>query len=123
MVQAIATVLVAIIGLIGIIIQSKSSNKLKSQQELLETVDEKIDKFKNQSENEDKKLYNKLDKMEMNISKRFLIVEMTKIQDNMYVPNEEQKRMLYETKKIYNDKGGDSYVDTMFERLQSKGLL
>lgn len=123
MAQAIATVLVAIIGLIGIYIQTKSNNKLKSQEDLLKTVDEKMDKFKKQSEDEDRKIHSKLDKMEMDNCKRFLIVEMTKIQDGTYVPNEEQKRMLHETKKTYNDKGGDSYVDSMFERLQAKGLL
>ena len=123
MAQAIATVLVAIIGLIGIYIQTKSNNKLKSQEDLLKTVDEKMDKFKKQSEDEDRKIHSKLDRMEMENCKRFLIVEMTKIQDGAYVPNEEQKRMLHETKKTYNDKGGNSYVNSMFERLQAKGLL
>ena len=123
MAQAIATVLVAIIGLIGIYIQTKSNNKLKSQEDLLKTVDDKIDKIKKQSEDEDRKLHDKLDFMEMNDCKRFLIVEMTKIQDGTYTPNEEQKRMLHETKKTYNNKGGDSYVDSMFEKLQAKGLL
>lgn len=123
MAQAIATVLVAIIGLIGIYIQTRSNNKLKSQEDLLKTVDDKMDKFKKQSEDEDYKLHAKLDSMELDNCKRFLIVEMTKIQDGTYTPNEEQKRMLHETKKTYNDKGGDSYVDSMFERLQAKGLL
>lgn len=123
MAQAIATVLVAIIGLIGIIIQSKSNNKLKSQQDLLKTVDDKIDKLKTQSTEEDKRLNKKLDIMDMENCKRFLIVEMTKIQDGTYKPNEEQKRMLYETKERYNNDGGDSYVDSMFDGLQAKGLL
>lgn len=123
MIQAIATILVAIIGLIGVVIQTKSNNKLKSQQDLLKTVDIKMDKFKKQSENEDRKLHSKLDHMEMDNCKRFLIVEMTKIQDGHYIPNEEQRRMLHETKQLYNEKGGDSYVDSMFERLQNKGLL
>ena len=57
----------------------------------------------------------KLDTINMDVCKRFLIVEMTKIQDGTYVPNEEQKHMLHETKKTYNDKGGDSYVDSMFD--------
>lgn len=123
MAQAIATVLVAIIGLIGIVIQNKSHNKLKSQEDLLKTVDDKIDKLKVQSTNEDNRLNAKLDTMDMDNCKRFLIVEMTKIQDGAYRPNEEQKRMLYETKERYNNDGGDSYVDSMFEGLQAKGLL
>lgn len=123
MAQAIATVLVAIIGLIGIVIQNKSNSKLKSQEDLLKTVDDKIDKLKTQSIEEDKRLNKKLDNMDMENCKRFLIVEMTKIQDGTYKPNEEQKRMLYETKERYNNDGGDSYVDSMFEGLQAKGLL
>ena len=123
MIQAIATVIVAIIGLIGIIIQNRSHIKLKSQEELLKTVDEKIDKLKIQSTEEDKRLNNKLDAIDMNTCKRFLIVEMTKIKGGTYIPNEEQKRMLHETKTCYNNDGGDSYVDSMFEDLQDKGLL
>ena len=123
MAQAIATVLVAIIGLIGIIIQTKSNNKLKSQQDLLKTVDDKIDKLKTQSTEEDKRLNKKLDTIDMDNCKRFLIVEMTKIKDGGYKRNEEQKRMLYETKERYNNDGGDSYVDSMFDGLQAKGLL
>ena len=123
MAQAIATVLVAVIGLIGIVIQNKSHNKLKSQEDLLKTVDDKIDKLKTQSTEEDKRLNRKLDAMDMDNCKRFLIVEMTKIQDGAYKPNEEQKRMLYETKERYNHDGGDSYVDSMFDELQVRKLL
>lgn len=123
MIQAIATVIVAIIGLIGIIIQNRSHTKLKSQEELLKTVDEKIDKLKTQSTEEDKRLNDKLDAIDMNSCKRFLIVEMTKIKDGTYIPNEEQKHMLHETKTRYNNNGGNSYVDGMFEGLQDKGLL
>ena len=123
MIQAIATVIVAIIGLIGIIIQNRSHIKLKSQEELLKTVDEKIDKLKTQSTEEDKRLNDKLDAIDMDSCKRFLIVEMTKIKNDTYIPNEEQKRMLHETKTRYNHDGGDSYVDSMFEGLQDKGLL
>ena len=123
MIQAIATVIVAIIGLIGIIIQNRSHIKLKSQEELLKTVDEKIDKLKTQSTEEDKRLNDKLDAIDMNSCKRFLIVEMTKIKDGTYIPNEEQKHMLHETKTRYNNNGGNSYVNSMFEGLQDKGLL
>ena len=123
MIQAIATVIVAIIGLIGIIIQNRSHTKLKSQEELLKTVDEKIDKLKTQSTEEDKRLNDKLDAIDMNSCKRFLIVEMTKIKDGTYIPNEGQKHMLHETKTRYNNNGGNSYVNSMFEGLQDKGLL
>lgn len=123
MAQAIATVLVAVIGLFGIIIQARSNNKLKSQEDLLKIVNDKMDNLKQQSKDGDLNLNIKLDNMEMNVCKRFLIIEMTKIQDGTYTPNEEQKHMLYETKELYNHKGGDSYVDAMFERLQAENKL
>ncbi len=123
MAQAIATVLVAVIGLFGIVIQTRSNNKLKSQEDLLKIVNDKMDKLEQQSKDGDSKLNSKLDRMEMDECKRFLIVEMTKIQDGTYAPNEEQKHMLYETKELYNHKGGDSYVDAMFERLQAQNKL
>ncbi len=123
MIQATATVLVAIIGLIGIIIQNKSNNKLKSQEELLKTVDEKINQLKEQSNKKDEELNKKLDNMDMENCKRFLIVEMTKITNNYYIPNSEQKRILKETKEIYNAKGGDSYVDDMYNDLRDKKIL
>ncbi len=122
-ISACATTLVAIIGLIGIIIQTKSHDKLKTQEELLNTVQDKVDSLRTESKNDDKKLNEKLDSMELESCKRFLIVEMTKIKDGTYVPSEEQKRMLHETKKIYNDKGGDSYVDSMFDHLVDQQLL
>lgn len=123
MAQSIATVIVAIIGLIGIIIQSKSNDKLKSQEDLLKTVDDKMDKLRLQSIEEDKKINKKLDHIDMENCKRFLVVEMTKIKENAYIPNEEQKRLIHETKKIYNSRGGDSYVDSMFDDLRDKKML
>lgn len=122
-INAIATILVAIIGLVGIIIQTRSHNKITTQEEILNTVDKKIDTFKKESKEDDEKLNKKLDAMELQSCKRFLIVEMTKISDGSYQPNEEQKRILYETKELYNSKGGDSYVDSMFESLQAKKIL
>lgn len=103
--SAIATVLVAVIGLIGIVIQTKSHNKLKNQAQLIGEIDDKIDKLRQESKDDDKKINDKLDNMDMETCKRFLVVEMTKIKNGDYVPNEAQKQVIHETKKIYNDKG------------------
>lgn len=51
-----------------------------------------------------------------------LIVIMSRIQ-NGYTPTTEEKMILYETKKKYNDLGGDSYVDDMFDKLRKEGKL
>lgn len=123
MIDAIAMIIVAIISLIGIIIQTKSHNKLKTQEELLNTVDQKIEVLKKESKEDDQRLNERLDNIEMESCKRFLIVEMTKLSEDKYRPNEEQKRILKETKKIYNDHGGDSYVDDMYEDLREKKVI
>lgn len=123
MANALATIVVAVIGLIGVIIQTISHSKLNSQEELLNTVQDKIDALKKESKEDDRKLNGRLDTLELENAKRFLIVEMTKISDEKYIPNEEQKRIIKETKHRYNELGGDSYVDDMFEDLREKKIL
>ena len=105
MAQAIATVCVAIIGLIGIIIQTMTNSKLERQDKLVKTIDEKIEASRKESKNDDKKLNAKLDNIRMNELKRFLINEMSKIRDKNYIPNEEQKRLIHEAKQEYNELG------------------
>ena len=53
----------------------------------------------------------------------WLITELTKIRDESYIPNEEQKRLIHEVKDEYNGLGGDSYVDDMFEDCKKKNLI
>lgn len=89
----------------------------------MKSVKKEVNDLRKESKADDVRLNEKLDTINMDVCKRFLIVEMTKIQDGAYVPNEEQKRMLHETKSRYNHDGGNSYVDGMFENLQQKGLL
>ena len=96
---------------------------VKTQEELLNTVDQKIEVLKKESKEDDQRLNERLDNIEMESCKRFLIVEMTKLSEDKYRPNEEQKRILKETKKIYNDHGGDSYVDDMYEDLREKKVI
>lgn len=104
MASAIATVIVAIIGLIGVIIQTISHNKLKSQEELLNIVSGQIQDLKKESKADDQKLTERILALEMRAAKRYLVNEMTQIRDGLYVPNEEQKRILKETKELYNDR-------------------
>lgn len=116
-------VLVALIGLIGIIVQTKSHQKIDKQDILMKSIDKKIDTLRNESKKDDIKLNNKIDSINMNTTKRFLITEMTKIKENTYVPTDNQKRVIHETKDEYNKAGGDSYVDDMFQDLVNQGLL
>ena len=82
-----------------------------------------IEALREESKKDDIRLNKKLDKKHINDLKRFLITEMSKIQNKDYVPNEEQKSILKEAKKEYNDMGGDSYVDDMYEDLRDQKLI
>ena len=116
-------IIVAIISLIGIIIQTKSHNKLQKQSDIVKTMDIKLDKLRAESKKDDFNLNKKLDENKMNDLKRFLIIEMTKIDQGIYQATDNQKRMLKEAKDEYNRAGGDSYVDDMYDKLKDKNLL
>ena len=116
-------IIVAIISLIGIIIQTKSHNKLQKQSDIVKTMDAKLDKLRAEAKKDDFNLNKKLDENKMNDLKRFLIIEMTKIDQGIYKATDNQKRMLKEAKDEYNRAGGDSYVDDMYDKLKDKNLL
>ena len=116
-------IIVAIISLIGIIIQTKSHNKLQKQNDIVKTMDEKLDKLRAEAKEDDSKLHKKLDENKMNDLKRFLIIEMTKIDQGIYQATDNQRRMLKEAKDEYNHAGGDSYVDDMYDNLKDRNLL
>ena len=126
----IATLGVAVISLIGIFVQTKSKEKTESisttqeaMSEIQGSILDKIEALRKESKDDDVKLHKKLDKQHINDLKRFLITEMSKIQNKDYVPNEEQKSIIKEAKKEYNDLGGDSYVDDMYEDLREQKLI
>lgn len=116
-------IIVAVISLVGTIIQTKSHNKLEKQSDLVKTMDRKIDKLRTETKQDDTKLNKKLDENKMNDLKRFLILEMTKIDQGIYQASDNQKRMLKEAKDEYNRAGGDSYVDDMYDDLRDRDLL
>ena len=116
-------IIVAIIGLIGVIIQTQSHVKIKKQDGLMKVIDKKIDGLRNESKKDDIKLNKKIDDINVNTTKRFLITEMTKIKQGYYIPTDNQKRVIVETKSEYNKAGGDSYVDDMYEDLKNKNLI
>ena len=111
-----ATVIVAVIGLVGIVIQTKSKEKI-------ENTNLKLDKFHKESLDGDNKLSMKLDVTMVQLYRIWLTTELTKVRDGVYKPNEEQKRLLMETKSQYNELGGDSYVDYMFDECKEKNLI
>lgn len=112
----IATIVVAIIGLVGIWIQTKSKERQ-------DNITNKLESFRGESLENDKKIEKTIDNVRMNVTKRYLVTEMTKIAQGDYTPNEEQKRVLKESKDEYNKAGGDSYVDDMYDDLRDRNLI
>lgn len=121
--QFLSAIIVAGLGVVTVLIQTHNKNKLESQNTLLDTVNKNIEAMRKESKDDDEKLNRKLDSHELASLKRFLVDELTKIKEGVYVPTDNQKALIHEAKKEYNDLGGDSYVDEMFDDLVEKGLL
>ena len=127
-------VIVAIIGLVGVILQVKSKEKTESidmkianiKREFTKKTDDftnELITFKEESTESDKRISDQIQEVRMTVCKRFLVTELSKIEEENYIPSEEQKRVLKDTKDEYNSAGGDSYVDDMYEDLRDKGLI
>ena len=127
-------VIVAIIGLVGVILQVKSKEKTESiylnidniKKEFTKKTDDftnELISFKEESTESDKMISDQIQEVRMTVCKRFLVTELSKIEEENYIPSEEQKRVLKDTKDEYNAAGGDSYVDDMYDDLRDKGLI
>ena len=127
-------VIVAIIGLVGVILQVKSKEKTESIDSKIDNIKKEFTKktddftnelitFKEESTESDKMISDQIQEVRMTVCKRFLVTELSKIQEENYIPSEEQKIVLKDTKDEYNAAGGDSYVDDMYDDLRDKGLI
>ena len=127
-------VIVAIIGLVGVILQVKSKEKTESIDLKIDNIKKEFTKktddftnelitFKKESTQSDKRISDQIQEVRMTVCKRFLVTELSKIEEENYIPSEEQKRVLKDTKDEYNASGGDSYVDDMYDDLRYKGLI
>ena len=120
-------VIVAIIGLVGVILQVKSKEKTESIDSKIDNIKKEFTNelitFKEESAQSDKRISDQIQEVRMTVCKRFLVTELSKIQEKNYIPSEEQKRVLKDTKDEYNAAGGDSYVDDMYDDLRDKGLI
>ena len=127
-------VIVAIIGLVGVILQVKSKEKTESIDSKIDNIKKEFTKktddftnelitFKKESTESDKMISDQIQEVRMTVCKRFLVTELSKIEEENYIPSEEQKRVLKDTKDEYNAAGGDSYVDDMYDDLRDKGLI
>lgn len=110
---------VALIGAIGIIIQSlisaNTNKKIKSNEEREKSIDNKLSAM-------EKRLTSKIEDTKLNSNKRFLVDFMRRCEKGEPFSDEEI-RYAFEAKEEYNRLGGNSYVDTKWDKLIEKGIL
>lgn len=113
------TIIVALITTLGVIsttiiqgVQAKQKDNMNSKLSAIQ-----IDFRK-----EIKEVNSALRQEKLDRAKSDLVGLMSRIQ-NGYNPTTEEKMILYETKEKYNDLGGDSYVDDMFDKLREGGKI
>jgi hypothetical protein len=112
-------IIVAIIGLIGLIAQSSisanTSKKIKSNEAREKEIDNKLSAM-------EKRLIDKIEDTKLNSNKRFLVDFMHRCEKGEEFSDEETK-YAFEAKAAYNKLGGNSYVDTKWDMLIKKGIL
>lgn len=112
MVEIIVAIIVAVQTIIQVVIQKNFSNK-DDVKKLIELIKQQEISSKKRDDELDKKYKN----IAMMYAKTYLIDLMSRIKKGENV-NSEQIRLLYELKETYNNAGGDSYVDDMFDNLK-----
>ena len=118
----IGVIFSALCSVIIVIIQVHNSNKGKRTDDLMKTIDGKIDKMKLESEEKDKELRDCIEEHHLRYFKDQLVATLSRV-ENGYTPTVEEKHILHEQKAAYNDLGGDSYVDEFWDRLIKKNLI
>ena len=112
-------IIVTIIGTIGIIVQSlisaNTGKKIKSNEEREKEFDSKLSAM-------EKRLTDKIEDTKLNSNKRFLVDFMHRCEKGEQFSDEEIQ-YAFEAKEEYNRLGGDSYVDTKWDKLIEKGIL
>ena len=110
---------VALIGAIGIIIQSlisaNTNKKIKSNEKREKEIDNKLSAM-------ERRLTDKIEDTKLNSNKRFLVDFMRRCEKGEQFSDEEIQ-YAFEAKKEYNRLGGNSYVDTKWDKLIEKEIL
>ena len=117
MVEIIVALIIAAQTIIQVIIQKVFSSKSD-----IENLTKLIEEQEKKSNERDDELDKKYKNIAMMYAKTYLIDLMSRIQKGEKV-NDEQIRLLYELKETYNNAGGDSYVDDMFDKLKVDKLI
>lgn len=134
MIEGIIVALISAVSVIATtVIQSRQATKKDNLEAKLDSIRNEfkteINSIKEEINNEIKSLQESIEILKKNVDietlgrcKSDLISLMSKIAKG-YTPTIEEKRILIESKELYNSKGGDSYVDDMFDTLKKEGKI
>ena len=114
-----ATIIVAVITTLGVVATTLIQTIATNKKDKIET---KLNSISINFDNKLGELSENLKQEKLDRSKADLVGLMSRIR-NGYIPTTEEKIILFEVKKKYNDLGGDSYVDDMFEKLKKEGKI
>ena len=126
MVEILATIVPTLGVIITTFIQVSYSKRKDKIEEKLTTLEEsfiqQVTDLKKELKSDIDKLKNDNDIETLGRCKADLVSLMSNVM-NGYDATTEAKMLLYETKELYNSKGGDSYVDSMFDKLKEEGKI
>lgn len=94
----------AICSLLAVIIQVRGAGKQKKQDDLVKTIDGKLDVMKSASEERAKTLWDSITEHQLRYFKDELVGTLSRI-ENGYKPTTEEKHILHEQKAKYNELG------------------
>ena len=117
----ITGIVVAIITTIGTVINTIVT-KHYSRKDDIEDVKKLIKDLKTDSDKRDDELNQKFKSIAMLYAKVYLIDFLSRVEAGEKM-NKEQIRLLYEMKEAYNNAGGDSYVDDLFDYLKNSKMI
>lgn len=122
LITQIGVAITAICGVVGIFIQTRANTKRQKSDDIVKSIDQKLDKIKEDSEKSDRELREYMSEHHLRYYKDQLVSMMSRI-ENGYKPTVEEKYILHEQKAKYNELGGDSYVDEFWDKLIKKDLI
>lgn len=112
----------AICSLLAVVVQVRGAGKQKKQDDLVKAMDAKLDIMRDRSKKADDEIKASMSEHRLRYYKDQLVSTLSRI-ENGYKPTVEEKHILHEQKAKYNELGGDSYVDEMWDKLIKKDLI
>lgn len=112
----------AICSLLAVIVQVRGAGKQKKQDDLVKAMDAKLDIMRDRSKKADDEIRASMKEQQLRYYKDQLVATLSRI-ENGYKPTMEEKHILHEQKAKYNELGGNSYVDEMWDKLIKKDLI